>query len=68
MPAIETELRPIEYFSSNFSWWHRRLACAAQAQACGYKNNHMNATWYETPLGMPEYRLVKPWGTLLRRA
>ena len=42
-----TELRPIEYFSSNFSWWHRRLVCAAQAKACGYKNNHLNATRYQ---------------------
>jgi hypothetical protein len=34
-----TELRLIEYFSPNFFWWHRRLACAAQAKACGYKSN-----------------------------
>jgi hypothetical protein len=41
-------LRPIEYFSSDFSWWHRRLAWAAQAKACGYKNTHLNATRYKS--------------------
>jgi len=26
-------------FAANFSWWHRRLACAAPAKACGYQSN-----------------------------
>ncbi|HEX9882811.1 MAG TPA: hypothetical protein VGA79_02480 [Desulfobaccales bacterium] len=47
--TIKTKLRPIEYLSSNFSWWHRRLACAAQAKACGYKNNHLTGNRYQAP-------------------
>ena len=37
-----------------FPWWHRRLACAAQAEACGYPNQAFESeSVYGGPGGPP---------------